>query len=90
MITIPMRVAENAVTVPMTVGSDSQVIPMSIGAEYAVAPILRYKGSYEFTPSEDEQTIEISGKTATHNITINPIPNNYGLITWNGSELTVS
>ena len=90
MITIPMRVAEDAIAVPMRVGTDSQNIGMSIGAEYAVAPTKQYEGSYEFTPSEQTQTIEISGETATRNIVINPIPNNYGLITWNGATLTVS
>ena len=49
-----------------------------------------YTGAYEFTPSPETQTIEIEQLTASQNITINPIPNNYGLITWNGSTLTVS
>lgn len=49
-----------------------------------------YGGSYEFTPTEDSQTIEISHKMAVADIVINPIPSNYGLITWNGSTLTVS
>lgn len=29
-------------------------------------------------------------KTTQQNIVINPIPSNYGLITWNGSVITVS
>lgn len=49
-----------------------------------------YTGSYEFTPSANTQVIEIDQLTASQNITINPIPSNYGLITWNGSTLTVS
>lgn len=49
-----------------------------------------YDGPYEFTPAQTEQTIQINGKTAVRDITINSIPNNYGLITWNGSVLTVS
>lgn len=49
-----------------------------------------YSGIYEWTPTQETQTIPISGKTAARNITINPIPSNYGLITWNGSTLTVS
>lgn len=49
-----------------------------------------YAGSYEWTPTDEEQTIPIANLKATENITINPIPNNYGLITWNGSTLTVS
>lgn len=49
-----------------------------------------FQGDYEYTPSGETQTIEIEGLRATRNIIINPIPNNYGLITWNGSTLTVS
>lgn len=49
-----------------------------------------YEGPYEFTPTQSTQTIAIEGKTATEDIVINPIPSNYGLITWNGSTLTVS
>lgn len=49
-----------------------------------------YRGAYTFTPSEQAQTIEIAGKMATENITINPIPQTWGRITWNGAVLTVS
>ena len=49
-----------------------------------------YEGEYEFTPSAETQTIPTNGKTATGDIIINPIPRNYGLITWNGTTLTVS
>ena len=48
-----------------------------------------YNGDYEFTPSAETQIIEIAHKTATYNITINPIPSNYGLVTWNGTILTI-
>ena len=49
-----------------------------------------YDGAYEWTPTDSVQTIEIADKKALENIKINPIPSNYGLITWNGSTLTVS
>ena len=49
-----------------------------------------YTGDYTVTPSSEEQTLETNGMRMTDNITINPIPNNYGLITWNGSIITVS
>ena len=49
-----------------------------------------YTGSYEFTPSQETQTVAILGKIATQDITINPIPNNYGLVTWNGAYLRIS
>lgn len=49
-----------------------------------------YHGAYEVTPTEETQTLETRGKCMTDNVIVNPIPNNYGLITWNGSVLTVS
>lgn len=39
-----------------------------------------YTGEYEFTPTEDLQTVPIQGKYATQNIIVNPIPSNYGRI----------
>ena len=57
-------------------------LPAVSGEEYA--------GPYEFTPNTAEQTVDIQFKTAVRNIVINPIPFNYGLIIWNGSNLTVS
>lgn len=49
-----------------------------------------YDGAYEVTPSGQTQTIPTYGRILTDNIVVNPIPSNYGLITWNGSTLTVS
>ena len=50
----------------------------------------RYRGSYQFTPTEQTQEIQIADKTATQNIIIAPIPQNYGLITYNGVGIRVS
>lgn len=50
----------------------------------------QYDGPYEFTPTQETQIVAIELKTATQDITINPIPSNYGLIAWDGSVLTVS
>lgn len=50
----------------------------------------KFNGDYEYTPSAQTQTIPIGDLIARQDIIINPIPNNYGLITWDGSTLTVS
>lgn len=65
------------------VSTDSKIVINKIGAD-------PYEGEYVITPSGAVQILEIKNKTATQNITIQPIPQNYGLITWNGSVLTVS
>lgn len=49
-----------------------------------------YDGETAFTPSAEAQTIPVKNTVLLSDITINPIPSNYGLITWNGSTLTVS
>lgn len=42
------------------------------------------------TPSNTTQTISTKNKYMTGNITIDPIPSDYGKITWDGSVLIVS
>lgn len=49
-----------------------------------------YEGSYSVTPGAEEQVLATKNLRCTDDITIAPIPNNYGLITWDGSTLTVS
>ena len=49
-----------------------------------------YTGEYVFTPTQEAQTVPVAWKVPSQNITINPIPSNYGLITWDGSSLMVS
>lgn len=48
-----------------------------------------YTGDYVVTPSGETQTLETENKRMTGNVTINPIPNNYGRIAWNGTTLIV-
>lgn len=57
-------------------------VPQKIGTPYS--------GEYEFTPTAETQTIPTSNKTLAQDITINPIPSNYGLISWNGAGIKVS
>ena len=49
-----------------------------------------YEGEVEVTPSSETQVLETKNFRMGDNVTINPIPQNYGLITWNGSTITVS
>lgn len=59
------------------------------GSMYAVGPP-RYEGPYEVTPSQSEQVLPTEGKHTLENIVVQPIPWYYGLITYNGSTITVS
>lgn len=69
--------------------SGSKTIAGELTIPSAVLPP-SYEGEYEVTPSEETQTLATDSLYMRGNITINPIPSNYGLITWNGSTLTVS
>ena len=88
-IVVPMDVEVDNVLVSMDVATDQVLMPMEVAVAYTIGGEA-YDGAYEFTPTEQAQTIEIENKRALENITIKPIPNNYGLITWDGITLTVS
>lgn len=50
----------------------------------------KYEGAYEWTPTGETQVIPIRAKKATADIVINPIPHNYGLITWDGTGIRIT
>ena len=49
-----------------------------------------YTGELTVTPGSQAQVLETAGLLVPENIVVEPIPSNYGLITWNGSTITVS
>ena len=55
-------------------------------------PILpdAYHGATDITPSEETQTLDTAGLVVADNIIIQPIPTNYGKITWDGTKIIVS
>lgn len=68
------------------VGIPLEVTEQIVVEDHDTAP---YRGDYTFTPSEETQTVPISGLRATDNIVINPIPEGYGRVVWNGSTLKI-
>lgn len=49
-----------------------------------------YTGPTTVIPSQSQQILNTRDLFVADDIVIEPIPNNYGLITWNGAVLTVS
>lgn len=49
-----------------------------------------YDGSYEVTPSQAAQTLPTRGKLMDVDLVVQPIPNNYGRISYSGGIMTVS
>ena len=62
----------------------------TVGASIDKARDALYEGAYVVTPTQQTQTLPTDGRYLRSDITINPIPSNYGLITYNGSVITVS
>ena len=85
---IEMHVIEDE-TIKLDI-ADGDTIKLDIAEiGYPVYPD-NYKGSYTVTPSKNKQVLKTSGLMASKDITVEPIPSNYGLITWNGAFITVS
>lgn len=69
--------------------SQDEAVTFRVGAEM-IGNIPKYDGPYEITPSGSEQILPVNGLKMTQNLKVKPVPNNYGLIGWNGSVLTVT
>lgn len=76
----------------LNISAASEALSTSTGTPVArsYVQVPPYEGNYAVTPSAETQVLQTSGLRMTDNITIEPIPSNYGLITWNGSTITVS
>lgn len=77
-----------AATVTGSLSGPAQIAAALTVPEYVLPAA--YSGPVEVTPSFETQTLETNELYLRSDIVINPIPSNYGLITWDGSTLTVS
>ena len=69
-------------------GADT--LDASLNATVYIPVVDVYEGPYEATPTQFTQTLSTEGFTMAQDVIIHPIPSNYGLITYNGSIITVS
>ena len=69
--------------------SAPEIVAADFGETTIKSEVEPYEGPYDFTPGEDAQVIQISGKTGTRDITVQAIPQNYGRLTYDGSVLRV-
>lgn len=49
-----------------------------------------YEGVYIATPTQAQQVFPTQGKILDEDFIVEPIPNNYGLVEWNGFFLKIS
>lgn len=83
-----VRILEDA---PLSVGTITEA-PVSVGVpnqEYIAIGAPEYEGAYSVVPGESAQTLPTQGRRLLRDITVAPIPQNYGRIEWNGSTLSV-
>ena len=88
--TIPMTVADDSERLAFDAGSDPVTIPVKCTINVHPSEYPDYRGPFEFTPTTEAQVIPVHDQVPHQDIVIDPIPSNYGLITWNGSVITVS
>lgn len=76
----------------VTVEANPSTMGIDLGTPIARDYVERdpYTGAYTVTPSAEEQVLHTQYLRMTDDIVVAAIPQNYGLITWNGSFLTVS
>ena len=89
MITIPATVIITQAPIPARATESAVSIPARAAAEYITTDAPPYTGPVTFTPTEEAQTIQIAGKAAEQDITINPIPSNYGKVSWDGTNIYI-
>ena len=81
----------NPVVVDMDVGSSSTTVGMSMSEaiNVIIRPIELQDKSV--TPTQETQYVTYDEPfTGLGVVTVNPIPSNYGLVTWNGRALTIT
>ena len=72
-------------------GFDVNLSGQGFSTELSNLPVYdEYEGEYIVTPSSEMQILATTDRKLTSNVVVNPIPDNCGLITWDGSTLTVS
>lgn len=88
-----MKTLDGTGEINLQIGGESVQVDRIDGQasiHYTYSDAELYRGEYEFTPSDEQQTVRIAEKKAQRDIVINPIPSNYGKIEWNGAYITVS
>lgn len=88
---IALKVREGGVAARLRVDSNGVSAPVRAEQVRVVErePAPTYEGEYRVTPSEEEQVLSTRGLKMRDNVTVAPIPTNYGRIAWNGTTLIV-
>ena len=77
---------ENATIIPVELSQSEEFVCEFAGGE---RPSGDYTGPYEVTPSESTQRLSTANKTLEQNVIVNPVPDNYARMRWQGSVLII-
>ena len=85
----PVIMAESNQTFPVSMSLDEGIV-VSIDESIQIVDADAYEGNYVVTPASVAQVLNTKDLMMTDDLIVEAIPSNYGLVTWNGSYLTVS
>lgn len=85
-----LRIDDGSATIPLKVGGTDAVVPGKVSPPFKPVYPDAYPGPYEVTPGAEPVVLATDGHSMTADVVVAAVPSNYGLITWNGSTLTVS
>ena len=82
---------EDIASIDFTLDDDNTALEMWVDDVLIESDVFpTYDGPYEVTPSPETQVLSTRNRVLLDRITVAPIPQNYGLVTYNGSTLTIS
>ena len=82
-----LRVEEDAYT--LSARDCSRRVALVESSELRIVEYPTYEGPTTVTPSDAPQVLSTAGRVVLDAITINPIPSNWGRVTWNGSVIAI-
>lgn len=88
-VTIKAKITDSVVAVSPSLSGDISVTA-DIISKVRSTNYEEYTGDTHVTPSDFSQVLLTANKVLLDHIYIDPIPFNYGKITWDGAVLTVS
>ena len=84
-----LRIDPGSVAIPLRVGGTGEAVRAEVSPPFMPVYPTPYEGEYTVVPGEDAQALPTAGKSLAQDVTVEPIPSNYGRIAWNGAAIMV-
>ena len=62
---------------------------LRLGCSYSSGGLPDYQGSYDVEPGEEAQVLQTGRHAMTADLVVEPIPDNYGRISWDGAAISL-